>query len=197
MIVIIYITLKICKWTLEDVLWLLKCSKTKSFLIKLSPCVPTRFISWNSRMCCLSPLALRTGSHKSWTMNVFTTWSRLWTSRVNWGVILMIQSAFAFVEVAVLYWNYLSWAIMLTAQSCGVASLTVCSLYVLYVYIYCSHKLLKTRVLNNDRLPSSVYVYMKYLAKALTRRTGCLYTAKKSDVVFTVLSCRWARSTSI
>ncbi|XP_041793746.1 uncharacterized protein si:ch211-12e13.1 isoform X2 [Chelmon rostratus] len=79
---------------------------------------------------------------------------------------------------------------MLTAQSCGVASLTVCSLYVLYVYIYCSHKLLKTRVLNNDRLPSSVYVYMKYLAKALTRRTGCLYTAKKSDVVFTVLSCR-------
>ncbi|XP_044054127.1 uncharacterized protein si:ch211-12e13.1 [Siniperca chuatsi] len=75
------------------------------------------------------------------------------------------------------------------AQSCIVASLTV---YLVYVYIYRSHKLLKTNVLSNERLPSLVYLYIKYLAKAATRRTGYLYTAttKKCEVVYTVLNCR-------
>ncbi|XP_070760576.1 uncharacterized protein [Enoplosus armatus] len=77
-------------------------------------------------------------------------------------------------------------------QTCVVASLTLCPAYLVYVYIYCSHKLLKTNVLNNDRLPSFVYLYIKYLAKALSRRTGYLYTAteKEREVVYTVLNCR-------
>ncbi|XP_076587797.1 uncharacterized protein LOC143321376 [Chaetodon auriga] len=81
---------------------------------------------------------------------------------------------------------------MWSPQSCVVASVAACSLYLAYAYIYCSHKLLKTNVLNNDRLPSLVYLYMKYLAKALTRRTGRLYVAPSSrkDVVYTLLGCR-------
>ncbi|XP_045892084.1 uncharacterized protein si:ch211-12e13.1 isoform X2 [Micropterus dolomieu] len=79
------------------------------------------------------------------------------------------------------------------AQICVVAAIAACPAYLVYVYIYSSHKLLKTKVLNNDRLPSFVYLYMKYLAKALTRRTGYLYTVtntKKCEVVYTVLNCR-------
>ncbi|GAA6226584.1 uncharacterized protein LOC108878046 [Lates japonicus] len=78
------------------------------------------------------------------------------------------------------------------AQSYGVASLAVCSLYLVYVHIYCSHKLLKTNVLTSDKLPSYGYLYIKYLIRALTRRTGCLHTttAKKSEAVYTVLKCR-------
>lgn len=77
-------------------------------------------------------------------------------------------------------------------QSYVVASLTVCSVYVVYSHIYCSHTLLKTNVLNNDRLPSFVYLYIKYLTKALSRRTGCLHTAttKTCEVVYTVFNCR-------
>lgn len=78
------------------------------------------------------------------------------------------------------------------AQSYSAASLAVFSMYFVYVHIYCSYELLKTDVLNNERLPSFVYLYIKYVTKALTRRTGCLYTAatKKRDVVYTVLNCR-------
>lgn len=78
-------------------------------------------------------------------------------------------------------------------QSYVVPSLTVGSLYLVYSHIYCSYTLLKTNVLNNDRLPSFVYLYIKHLIKALTRRTGCLYTANtnKREVVYTVFNCRW------
>lgn len=78
------------------------------------------------------------------------------------------------------------------AQSYIAASVTACSVYLVYVHIYSSHKLLKTNVLNNERLPSSVYLYMKYLTKALTRRTGCLRTdtTRECKVVYTVLNCR-------
>ncbi|XP_035515078.1 uncharacterized protein si:ch211-12e13.1 [Morone saxatilis] len=77
-------------------------------------------------------------------------------------------------------------------RSYAVASLTACSVYVVYVYIYCSHKLLKTNVLNNERLPSFVYLYIRYVSRAVTRRTGCLYTAapQRTEVVYTVLNCR-------
>lgn len=84
-----------------------------------------------------------------------------------------------------------------SVQSRIVASLAACSVYFVYVHIYCSHTLLKTNVLNSDRLPSFVYLYMKYLTKALSRRTGCLYTTNKCEVVYTILNCRWARSTSV
>ncbi|TMS03124.1 hypothetical protein E3U43_000013 [Larimichthys crocea] len=78
-------------------------------------------------------------------------------------------------------------------QTYMAVSAAVCSasLVCVYVYVYCSHKLLQTNVLNNDRLPSFVYLYIKYLSRAVTRRTGCLYTAAaNSDVVYTVLNCR-------
>lgn len=76
------------------------------------------------------------------------------------------------------------------AQSCVVASLAVSSVCLVYVYIYCSHKLLRTNVLNHERLPSFVYLYVRCLFTALTRRTGCLHTANKCEVVYTVLNCR-------
>ncbi|XP_036954889.1 uncharacterized protein si:ch211-12e13.1 [Acanthopagrus latus] len=78
------------------------------------------------------------------------------------------------------------------AQSYIAASVTACSVYLVYVHIYSSHKLLRTNVLDNERLPSSVYLYMKYLTKALSRRTGCLCTdtTRECQVVYTVLNCR-------
>lgn len=85
-----------------------------------------------------------------------------------------------------------------SAQSYIVASLSACSVYLGYVCIYCSYKLLKTNVLNGDNLPSFLYLYIKYWTRALTRRTGYLYaTPKTGEAVYTVLKCRWASSTSI
>ncbi|XP_031156481.1 uncharacterized protein si:ch211-12e13.1 isoform X2 [Sander lucioperca] len=77
-------------------------------------------------------------------------------------------------------------------QSYIVASLSLCSVYLVYVHIYRSWKLLKTNVLYDENVPSLAYVYIKYVTKALTRRTGCLYTAttKEHEVVYTVLNCR-------
>ncbi|KAM6944867.1 uncharacterized protein PEZ65_002612 isoform 1-T1 [Lycodopsis pacificus] len=77
------------------------------------------------------------------------------------------------------------------AQSSIVASLSVSCVYLVYVHIYCSYKLLKTNVLN-ERLPSFVYLYIKYVTKALTRRTGYLHTetTRKREVVYTILNCR-------
>lgn len=81
---------------------------------------------------------------------------------------------------------------MENAQTLTIASVTACSLYVAYAYIYRSHRLLKTNVLDNRKLPSFAYLYIKFLVKAATRRTGCLYdaSAKKSDVIYTVHNCR-------
>ncbi|XP_071338138.1 uncharacterized protein [Trachinotus anak] len=80
-------------------------------------------------------------------------------------------------------------------QSYGVASLAVCSVYLAYVHIYCSHKLLKTKVLISDELPSFWYLYIRYLTRALTRRSGHLHTAtstttKTCEAVYTLLRCR-------
>lgn len=77
-----------------------------------------------------------------------------------------------------------------SVQSCAAASLAVCSMYFVYVHIYCSHTLLKRNVLNNDRLPGFVYLYIKYLCKAVTRRTGCLYATNKRELVYTIFNCR-------
>ncbi|CAK6959548.1 uncharacterized protein si:ch211-12e13.1 [Scomber scombrus] len=76
-------------------------------------------------------------------------------------------------------------------QSYIVASLSVSSVCLVYVYFYSSHRLLKTNVLTSDTLPSSGYLFIKHVTKALTRRTGCLYsTNKQSEVIYTVLNCR-------
>ncbi|XP_039659139.1 uncharacterized protein si:ch211-12e13.1 isoform X3 [Perca fluviatilis] len=73
-----------------------------------------------------------------------------------------------------------------------VASLSLCSVYLVYVHIYRSWKLLKTNVLSDENVPGFAYLYIKYVTKAVTRRTGVLYTAttKKHQVVYTVLNCR-------
>lgn len=82
---------------------------------------------------------------------------------------------------------------MRNMQGYIVASLSVCSAYVFYVYIYRAHQVLKTNVHYSDKLPGLVYLYLKYLRKALTRRTGCMYTTqatRKREAVYTVLNCR-------
>lgn len=77
-----------------------------------------------------------------------------------------------------------------SVQSRVVVSLTVCSVYFFYVHIHCSHQVLKTNVLSDDRLPSFLYLYIKYFTKALTRRRGCLHTADSCDVAYTIHNCR-------
>lgn len=78
------------------------------------------------------------------------------------------------------------------AQSCVITSVSVCSVYFLYIHIYSSHRALTAEELDSKRLPSFVYLYIKYFFRLLTRRTGHLHTlAGSGDVVFTVLNCRF------
>ncbi|XP_077417017.1 uncharacterized protein LOC144048672 [Vanacampus margaritifer] len=82
---------------------------------------------------------------------------------------------------------------MRNIQNYILASLSVCTIYFVYVHIYCSHKLRKTNALCCERLPKFSYLFLKYLIKALTWRKGCLYkprTYKKCDVFYTVYNCR-------
>ncbi|XP_008285277.1 uncharacterized protein LOC103361061 isoform X2 [Stegastes partitus] len=74
-----------------------------------------------------------------------------------------------------------------------VASLSVCSVYLVYVHIYCAHRLLKTNVLNSDKLPSIVYLYLRYCSRVISRRSGHLNrtAAPRCDPVYTILSCRF------
>ncbi|KAM8887511.1 uncharacterized protein AB9W97_014049 [Spinachia spinachia] len=76
-------------------------------------------------------------------------------------------------------------------RSSIVASVSLSCVYFIYVHIYRSHKLLQTKVLN-DGLPSLVYLYIKCVTRALTRRTGRLHsaTAGTRDVTHTVLHRR-------
>ncbi|XP_034452516.1 uncharacterized protein si:ch211-12e13.1 [Hippoglossus hippoglossus] len=79
------------------------------------------------------------------------------------------------------------------AQSCGVACLTVGSVYLLYAHIYRSHQLLKTNVLSSDHLPSFLYLYLRSLSRAVSRRSGHLHATppkKRREAVFTVLQYR-------
>lgn len=78
------------------------------------------------------------------------------------------------------------------AQSYVASSLAACSIYFVYIHIFRSHKLLRTRVLDHKRLPSYVYLYIRYFSRALTRKRGCLIAAgtKSREVIYTVLDCR-------
>ncbi|KAL6114696.1 uncharacterized protein ACO6RY_05397 [Pungitius sinensis] len=78
-----------------------------------------------------------------------------------------------------------------SVQSSVAASVSLSCVYFIYVQIYCSHKLLRSNVLN-ESLPSFVYLYIKYATKAVTRTTGRLHraTAGERDVAYTVLDCR-------
>ncbi|KAF3850625.1 hypothetical protein F7725_012397 [Dissostichus mawsoni] len=59
-------------------------------------------------------------------------------------------------------------------QSYVVSSLSVCCVYIVYVHIYSSYKSLKTHVLYEERLPSFLFLYIKYLTKAVAQRKGFL-----------------------
>lgn len=79
------------------------------------------------------------------------------------------------------------------AHSHVVASLSLglCSIYFVYVKVYRSYDLLKTTQLHNDRLPSIFYLFMRYLARSLTRPAG--YFRKDDETTrleFTVQGCR-------
>ncbi|XP_034548884.1 uncharacterized protein si:ch211-12e13.1 [Notolabrus celidotus] len=81
-----------------------------------------------------------------------------------------------------------------SACSCIVASLSACSLYLFYVHIYSSHAVLRRNVLESRRLPSPVYLYLKYLIKTFTLwRTGHLKSliTDSCEVVYTIINCRW------
>ncbi|KAF3696158.1 hypothetical protein EXN66_Car011834 [Channa argus] len=68
---------------------------------------------------------------------------------------------------------------------------SVFSVYLAYVHIYCSYKLLKTNVLHSEKLPSFLFLYIKYLTRSLSRRTGHLYaTVNTCECVFTALENR-------
>ncbi|XP_012736189.2 uncharacterized protein si:ch211-12e13.1 [Fundulus heteroclitus] len=77
-------------------------------------------------------------------------------------------------------------------QSVIVASLSVCCVYLGYLYVYRHHKLLHKTALNSDKLPSFVYLYIKYLSRAVTRRTGHLYAARAAGApaVIAAINCR-------
>lgn len=79
------------------------------------------------------------------------------------------------------------------AQSHVVASLSLslCSIYFVYAKIYRSYDLLKTKQLHNDRLPSFLYLLMRYVARSLTRTAGCVGSSKDETTLdFTVHGCR-------
>ncbi|XP_061763022.1 uncharacterized protein si:ch211-12e13.1 [Nerophis ophidion] len=73
-----------------------------------------------------------------------------------------------------------------------IASVSLCALYVVCAHIRRSHKLLQTKTLKCEKLPSVVYLFLRYVSRALTRRKGCLHEKKKckQEVVCTVNNCR-------
>lgn len=71
------------------------------------------------------------------------------------------------------------------------ASLSLCSVYLLYFYIYRPHRLIKSKALSSGSLPGVVYLYFRCVCRAVGRRAGCLYPAHGADdVKYTVTDCR-------
>ncbi|CAG5919747.1 unnamed protein product [Menidia menidia] len=73
------------------------------------------------------------------------------------------------------------------------ASLSLCSVSLVFFHFYSSHQLLKAEVLSGDRLPSFFYLHVKYLLRAVTRSSGRLYPAAAPGArkaVYTVRDCR-------
>ncbi|CAL8346308.1 unnamed protein product [Lota lota] len=72
-----------------------------------------------------------------------------------------------------------------------VASFSLSAMYVFYAHIYCSHKVLKSNVVNyDDRLPGFGYLFARYLLKALSVTRGSIINKKQTDVSYTVVNCR-------
>lgn len=78
-----------------------------------------------------------------------------------------------------------------SVQSCVAASLSACSLYILYVHVYRPHELLKSSVLRSGSLPAAAYLYFRCARRAASRRAGCLYPPHGADdVTYTITDCR-------
>ncbi|XP_055017318.1 uncharacterized protein si:ch211-12e13.1 [Boleophthalmus pectinirostris] len=73
-------------------------------------------------------------------------------------------------------------------QSHVVASLSVCTLYLLYAKIYSSYCLLKTKELHSNRQPSLVYLLIRYLARCLSGTVGS--RTQETSLEYTVHDCR-------
>lgn len=71
------------------------------------------------------------------------------------------------------------------------ASLSLCSVYFLYIYIYRPHRLIKSNALSSGSLPGVAYLYLRCAYRAAARRAGCLYPAHGANYVkYTVTDCR-------
>ncbi|KAM9743267.1 uncharacterized protein ACNS7B_010825 [Menidia menidia] len=73
------------------------------------------------------------------------------------------------------------------------ASLSLCSVSLVFFHFYSSHQLLKAKVLSRERLPGFFYLYVKYLFRVVTRSSGRLYPAAAPGAraaVYTVRNCR-------
>lgn len=78
-----------------------------------------------------------------------------------------------------------------SVQSCVAASLSACSLCILYVHVYRPHQLLKSNVLRGSSLPAAAYLYFRCARRAAGRRAGCLYPPHGADdVTYTITDCR-------
>lgn len=81
--------------------------------------------------------------------------------------------------------------IMGNMHSCVAASFSLFSVYILYVHVYRAQRLLKSKVLHSESLPSSAYLCVRYVARASARAQGRLYAgAETPHVVYTLLKCR-------
>ncbi|XP_020561861.1 uncharacterized protein LOC101159593 isoform X3 [Oryzias latipes] len=78
-------------------------------------------------------------------------------------------------------------------RGCIILSASAFSACFVYVYIYRSHRLLKTHALAN-KLPSLVYLYTKYWMRVLTRKPGILQETAVTELEYAVKNCRLERT---
>lgn len=71
------------------------------------------------------------------------------------------------------------------------ASLSACSLALLYLHLNRPHQLLKSNVLRSGSLPAAAYLYFRCAKRVAERRAGCLYPLHGADdVTYTIIDCR-------
>ena len=77
------------------------------------------------------------------------------------------------------------------AQSFVVATFSLSAIYVFYAHVYCSHKALKSTVVNyDDRLPGLGYLFARYLLKTLSVTRGSIINQEQTDVSYTLINCK-------
>lgn len=78
---------------------------------------------------------------------------------------------------------------MRNMQNYVVGSLSVGALYLVYGKIYCSYRLLRTKELHSNRLPSLVYLFIRYLGRCFSG-TATGTSSDETGLQYTVHSCR-------